>query len=420
MTARVHRCAPVLMTMLAAVVAAVAVHPAGSVAATSSGCGDVRAGVHRDAPGAGKTVALTFDDGPGADTDKILSILSAAHVEATFFNVGYAEAGAPKLVGKAHAAGFALGDHTWDHADLSGLSAAGQAREIDRERTEQASITGIFSCLLRPPYGTYNATTLQLAQERGMRVWLWSVDTEDWKAAGSSDAFWVKRIISRAKAGGTQRHPVLIMHNQPGGNPATVQALPAIIRFYRSHGYSFVDLYGHTGHPVVRRLSTHSGRLAGGTRVTVHGHGFLGVQAVRFGSARGTHVQVVSSTELLVTSPPHTAGSVQVRVQTTFGTSPVASDARFRYVAPPTVTSIAPVTGPTAGGTVVRVTGTAFRDVRAVWFGGVQGSDVRVVSHRRLYVTTPRHRAGSYPIRVITAYGRSSPVPSVDFAFVHG
>ena len=43
------------------------------------------------------------------------------------------------------------------------------------------------------------------------------------------------------------QHPVVLMHNQPAGNPATVLALPAIIRFFRDHGYSFVDLLGRTG-----------------------------------------------------------------------------------------------------------------------------------------------------------------------------
>jgi uncharacterized protein with LGFP repeats len=75
-----------------------------------------------------------------------------------------------------------------------------------------------------------------------MSVWNWSVDTEDWKAAGSGSADWVNRIVSLAQAGGSQTHPVVLMHNQPGGNPATVTALPTIIQFYRDRGYGFVSL----------------------------------------------------------------------------------------------------------------------------------------------------------------------------------
>lgn len=413
-----RRCAaPVLMTLLAGVTAAIALRPAGAIGAPVASCGNVRAGVHREAPGTGRTVALTFDDGPGADTAKILAVLSAAHVEATFFNVGYFEAAAPRLVRAAHAAGFALGDHTWDHADLTTLDATAQANEIDRERAKQASLTGAYSCLFRPAYGTYNATTLQLAQDRGMQTWLWSVDTEDWKAAGSGDAYWVHRIISRAKAGRTQRHPVLIMHNEPGGSAATVKALPAIIDFYRSHGYRFVDLYGHTGLPEVRHLSSGSGRLAGGARITIHGHDFLGVRAVRFGHALGSHVRVLSSTELIVTTPAHRAGSVPVSVRTTFGTSAPVVGATFRYVPPPVVTSLAPATGPTGGGTQVEVTGTDFRHIKSVWFGGVRVATVRFVTAAKLIVTSPAHRAGSYPVRVITDYGSSGTDAAAEFDY---
>jgi peptidoglycan/xylan/chitin deacetylase (PgdA/CDA1 family) len=76
-----------------------------------------------------------------------------------------------------------------------------------------------------------------------MSVWLWSVDTQDWMADGSGSSFWVNRIIRLAeREGGALRHPVMLMHNQPAGNPATVSALPVIIRFFRSHGYRFVRL----------------------------------------------------------------------------------------------------------------------------------------------------------------------------------
>ena len=57
----------------------------------------------------------------------------------------------------------------------------------------------------------------------------------------------MNRIITLAEKGGSQSHPVVLMHNQPAGNPTTVLALPTIINFYRSRGYAFVDLLGRTG-----------------------------------------------------------------------------------------------------------------------------------------------------------------------------
>ena len=144
--------------------------------------------------------------------------------------------------------GYTLGNHTWDHPNMTALSASAQATEIDEATTEQLNLTGIYPCLFCPPGGNYNSTRLSLAQQRGMTVWLWSVDTEDWKANGSSSSYWVNRIISLAEQqGGVLSHPVVLMHNQPAGNPATVLALPTIIQYFRDRGYTFVDLFACIG-----------------------------------------------------------------------------------------------------------------------------------------------------------------------------
>src|SRR4051794_35691610 len=110
-------------------------------------------GVQYWAPGRGRTVALTFDDGPGPTTAAILDVLRMQHVPATFFNLGVAEREAPALVRREVSEGFAVGNHTYDHAVLPQLSPAGQADEMRRESERQASIVGGRPCLFRPPYG---------------------------------------------------------------------------------------------------------------------------------------------------------------------------------------------------------------------------------------------------------------------------
>ena len=197
------------------------------------------------APGRGKTVALSFDDGPGKTTALILRILRRYHVPAAFFNIGQNMPVRPWLVRRELRQGFVLGNHTWNHPDMAKLSASQQAAELNRVSVEQRKLTGTVPCVLRPPYGDYNATTLRLAQRRRMAVWLWSVDTEDWKAAGSASAYWVNRIVRLAEQeGGALAHPVVLMHNAPAGNPATALALPRIILFFRHHHYRFVNLRG--------------------------------------------------------------------------------------------------------------------------------------------------------------------------------
>jgi hypothetical protein len=237
----------------------------------------------------------------------------------------------PAYVRQESAAGFAIGDHTWDHADLTQLGWSGQLSEMDRERDEQASLTGAYPCLFRPPYGDYDATTLTLAQDRHMAVWNWSVDTEDWKAAGSGDSYWVDRIVSRADAGGSLMHPVVLMHNQPGGNPATVAALPQIIDYYRSHGYRFVDLLGRSGPPAISAMSVHSGTMVGGTSVTITGTNFFGVRGVTFGGVAARSWRVVAAGTIAAVSPAHPAGGVPVRVVTAYGTSDWLHAASWTY-----------------------------------------------------------------------------------------
>jgi peptidoglycan-N-acetylglucosamine deacetylase len=218
-------------------------HPPEDAALAAGGCPAAPYGPQRYAPGSGKTVALTFDDGPGASTQAILAILARYGVPATFFNIGANMASRPALVREEAAAGDVLGDHTWDHPNMTLLPPVSQAAEIDRVRAEQRSLTGTATCLFRPPYDDYNGTTLTLAQQRGMTVWTWSVDTHDWMANGSGSAYWVQRIITLAESeGGPLAHPVVLMHNQPIGNPATVSALPTVIEFFRAHGYTFVTL----------------------------------------------------------------------------------------------------------------------------------------------------------------------------------
>ena len=211
--------------------------------AARAGCPAVSYGARFYAPGAGKTVALTFDDGPGRTTAAVLAILARYRVPATFFNIGENMAGRRPLVRTEVRDGYAMGNHTWNHPDMDLLSAAGQAAEMNEASAEQRSITGTVPCAFRPPYGDYDSITLRLAQQRRMSVWLWSVDTQDWMADGSGSSYWVQRIIRLAEQeGGALRHPIVLMHNQPIGNPATVSALPTIIRFFRDHGYRFVKL----------------------------------------------------------------------------------------------------------------------------------------------------------------------------------
>jgi peptidoglycan/xylan/chitin deacetylase (PgdA/CDA1 family) len=230
---------------------------ASAAARVAAGCLPAPSGVNFYAPGVpggGKTVALTFDDGPGPSTTQIIAVLRQYGVTGTFLNIGANAARYPSLVRQEATLGYQVGNHTWDHPNMNTLSAVSQASEMDQATAEQQSLIGWGPCVFRPPYGNYNSTLLSLAQQRSMRVFNWSVDTEDWKANGSGASSWVNRIISLAESeGGPQAHPVVLMHNAPAGDPATVAALPTIIKYFLLRGYTFVNLAGSlgTGYQVV-------------------------------------------------------------------------------------------------------------------------------------------------------------------------
>jgi peptidoglycan/xylan/chitin deacetylase (PgdA/CDA1 family) len=208
---------------------------------------------HGDAP----TVALTFDDGPDAGTPAVLAALAAAHVHATFFVVGRQVGRHPALVRRMAAEGHLLGDHTWDHAYpqevRGGWTAPYLADQIGRTARAAAAVTGRPLCWFRPPGGHHPGTVRPAAHRMRMTVALWSLDTRDWEVQGvdgrrppgtrDRDAQ-VRTIVARATAVGTERHPVVLLHDGGGDRAATAAAVPLVVAWYRDHGYTFVRLDG--------------------------------------------------------------------------------------------------------------------------------------------------------------------------------
>jgi len=126
-------------------------------------------------------VALTFDDGPGPYTDKLLDELATRDVHATFFVVGKNIEARGKTVKREFAEGHVVGNHSWDHADLSKLSWQGVAQEIDSTNTSLTNLGLPLPHLVRPPYGAQNPEVMAALKARGQIGTFWSIDTEDWK-----------------------------------------------------------------------------------------------------------------------------------------------------------------------------------------------------------------------------------------------
>jgi hypothetical protein len=172
-----------------------------------------------------------------------------------------------------------------------------------------------------------------------------------------------------------------------------------------------------TSKPTVSALSVTSSPLAGGTRVMITGHDFTAVTKVQFGGAVGGALNVASATKMYVTAPRHAAGTIDVTVFTKAGRSAPVIAGKFTYVSPPSVTSLTPASGPTAGGTRVMVTGTDFTKVTSVLFGTTPGTALNAASATKLYVTAPPLAAGRVSIRMVTAYGTSPIVDPDHFTY---
>lgn len=181
-----------------------------------------------------KCIALTFDDGPGSYTARLLDELAAARVHATFMVVGRNAATAPGLVRREVAEGHEVGNHTWDHQDLSKLTAAQVDDELDRADAAIAAAVGggFHPALVRPPYGALNSVVRSDLARREKAAILWNVDTEDWKNKNSVTT--TNRALQGARPGA-----IVLMHDI---HPTTVAAVPGLVAQLRAEGYTFVTV----------------------------------------------------------------------------------------------------------------------------------------------------------------------------------
>ncbi len=154
-------------------------------------------------------------------------------------------------------------------------------------------------------------------------------------------------------------------------------------------------------------LSPAQGTDQGGTTVTLTGTGLAGATGVTFDGVAGTGLDVVSDTELTVTTPAHAPGAVDVVVALPGLDATAAGGYAYLAEGAATVTGVDPAEGPVAGGTVVTLTGTDLATVSGVLFDGVPGTGLDVVSGTGLTVTSPPHAAGPVTLTVTNESGDS-------------
>jgi IPT/TIG domain/Calx-beta domain len=162
-----------------------------------------------------------------------------------------------------------------------------------------------------------------------------------------------------------------------------------------------------SGAPTVANVSPNAGPTSGGTSVTITGTNLAGTSAVDFGGTLATSFAVDSDTSISAVSPPASAGTIDVTVTTTDGTSTTTAADEYSFVATPTVTGVNPASGPTTGGTSVTITGTSLTGASAVDFGGTAAASFSVDSDTSISAVSPAHSAGAIDVTVTTAGGTS-------------
>ncbi|HZS34822.1 MAG TPA: polysaccharide deacetylase family protein [Methylomirabilota bacterium] len=180
----------------------------------------------RRGPAAGGQVALTFDDGPDPSaTPRLLRLLAARGVRATFFLIGDRATRHPDIARAIAADGHEIGNHTWQHRNAWFLPPRATAREIEEGASRIADVTGCAPRLYRPPWGIVNVAALATARRLGLVTVLWSVQHEGLRPRAPD-------VQLRHLAGRIRPGAIVDLHDGPGlpGAPERLLAmLPGLL-----------------------------------------------------------------------------------------------------------------------------------------------------------------------------------------------
>lgn len=175
-----------------------------------------------------KQVAISFDAAWGADkTQGIMDILEEYDVNATFFLVGFWAEDYPDLVKEINERGFEIGTHSNTHPDMTNLSASEIKSELETSISLIEELTGKDVKFFRPPYGAYNNTLIEVAENLDLVTIQWDVDTLDWKGLSGEEI--CTRVLNNVKEGS-----IILCHNN---SDHILDALPLVLDRLQKQGY---------------------------------------------------------------------------------------------------------------------------------------------------------------------------------------
>ena len=177
-----------------------------------------------------KYIALTFDDGPRADTTgRLLDGLSARGAAATFFIIGAQVEGNEYLLCRMAADGHQIGNHTYSHTRLTTVDTEHMVEEINKSEVVLREVVGSRTFWLRPPYGQMDT---KRAKEVKTPMIYWTVDPQDWKLLDAAKL--VDAVVNHVQSG-----DIVLLHDFYA---TSVDAALQIVDRLQAEGFVFVTV----------------------------------------------------------------------------------------------------------------------------------------------------------------------------------
>src|SRR6266851_79576 len=175
-------------------------------------------------------VALTFDDGPSPETERILNVLAEYNVSATFFMVGREVESFPGIARRVLAEGHEVGNHSYSHPSYLFQRSSETRAQVKRAQDIIAETIGVTPILARPPYGVRTPAYFGATRALGLHTVQWDVCGFDWKRISPTQI--ADKVLRKARPGS-----IVLLHDGDSagkqGRKNTVEALPLIIKGLR-------------------------------------------------------------------------------------------------------------------------------------------------------------------------------------------
>lgn len=189
-----------------------------------------------------KCIALTFDDGPWPYTPALLDNLKKHKAKATFFVLGRKVESRADMMKRMVDEGHEIGNHTWDHPDLTKLSDEEILSEIASTQQVIQETAGITPVFMRPPNGATNTRVGSLMKTFGLPQILWTGSTLDWQARDT-------KVIKERTLKFAKRDAVILLHDIV---PETVKAMETVVDTLTKKGYKLVTVSTLLGDRVLK------------------------------------------------------------------------------------------------------------------------------------------------------------------------